>query len=53
MDNKEMLETAIQKLSSIDAESIETVQIEHTKYDDGSVGFAVNITFPATVKEEE
>ena len=47
-----MLEIAVQTLSSFDVNIIETVQLERTKYDDGSVGYSVNVTFPAKVKED-
>lgn len=53
MDNKRMLDTAIETLSTLDAESIDTVQLERTKYDDGSVGYSVNVVFPASVQKEK
>lgn len=52
MENEKMLEIAVQTLSSFDVNIIETVQLERTKYDDGSVGYSVNVTFPAKVKED-
>ncbi|MEK3886538.1 hypothetical protein [Bacillus sp. FSL K6-3431] len=51
MENEKMLEIAIQTLSAFDPKAIETVQLERTKYDDGSVGYSVNVTFPAEEKE--
>lgn len=53
MGNEKMLEIAIQTLKTFDPESIETVQLERTQYDDGSVGYAVNITFPAKDTERK
>jgi len=47
MENEKMLSTAIELLKDIDLEKVEIVQVDNTKYDDGSVGFAVDITFPA------
>lgn len=51
LENEKMLEIAIQTLSAFDPKAIETVQLERTKYDDGSVGYSVNVTFPAEEKE--
>ena len=42
-----LIELAIQSLSEVDVSKIETVEINQTKYDDDSVGYSVNLTFPA------
>ncbi|MEB6549088.1 hypothetical protein MXL46_08260 [Heyndrickxia sporothermodurans] len=47
MDNKKMLDTAIEMLQQLSTEGIETVQIDNTNYDDGSVRFTVDVTYPA------
>ncbi|GIN93332.1 hypothetical protein J22TS1_43830 [Siminovitchia terrae] len=47
MNNEKILATAIELLQELNVGSIETVQINQTKYDDGSVGFTVDITYPA------
>lgn len=43
----ELLELAVKKLKDVDIKQLETVEINQTKYDDGSVGYSVNLTFPA------
>lgn len=53
MENEKMIEFAVQSLQSFNPDDIETVQLERTKYDDGSVGYSVNVTFPAKDKEDE
>jgi len=50
MKNELLLKQAIELLQKVDPEELEIVQIENTKYDDGSVGFNVSLTYPA---EEE
>lgn len=45
--NEEIIETAIKMLKELDLDEVETIQIDNTKYDDGSVGFNVGVTFPA------
>lgn len=52
MDNKKMLDTAIEMLQGFSTKDIETVQIDNTKYDDGSVRFTVDVTYPATVVDQ-
>lgn len=42
-----MLEKAIELLQKIDPNELEIVQIDNTKYDDGSIGFNVSVTYPA------
>lgn len=46
MNNKELLNLAIQLLNEVNSNDLETVQVNHTKYDDGSVGFTVDLTYP-------
>jgi len=41
-----MLEMAINTLSEVVITDLETVEVNQTKYDDGSVGFTVELTFP-------
>ncbi|MEK5070717.1 hypothetical protein [Sporosarcina sp. FSL K6-1508] len=53
MENYEVLHYAIEALESIRAEDAEIVQMENTKYDDGSVCFTVSVTFPAKIKVKE
>lgn len=53
MENYEVLHYAIEALEGIRAEDAEIVQMENTKYDDGSVCFTVSVTFPAKIKVEE
>lgn len=50
MENKQMIGTAISMLKGIDPNTIEVINFDRTAYDDGSVGFSVNITTPATHK---
>lgn len=50
MKNEKLLRQAIELLQATNTEQLETVQINHTKYDDGSIGFSVELTYPA--KEE-
>ncbi|MDN6670667.1 MAG: hypothetical protein L0L07_00080 [Staphylococcus equorum] len=45
MNNKELLNLAIQLLNEVNSNDLETVQVNHTKYDDGSVGFTVDLTY--------
>lgn len=50
MKNEQILKQAIELLQGVYPDELETVQINHTKYDDGSIGFSVELTYPA--KEE-
>lgn len=43
----DLLSLAINTLMKVDTEDLETVEVNQTKYDDGSVGYSVNLTFPA------
>ena len=47
-----MIDLAVQTLQSFNEEDIETVQLDRTKYDDGSVGYSVNVTFLAKETED-
>ncbi len=51
MKNEQLLKQAIELLKGVNPNELETVQINHTKYDDGSIGFSVELTYPA--KEEQ
>lgn len=52
MNNAEMLVVAIQALDKVNPKEVETVQINHTIYDNGSRGLSVEITYPETEKPE-
>lgn len=47
MENELLLAQAIELLKSVNPKDLEIVQIENTKYDDGSTGFNVSLTYPA------
>ena len=47
MKNEEILKQAIELLKSLDLTDAESVQINNTKYDDGSTSFEVEVSFPA------
>lgn len=47
MKNKQILKQAIELLQTVNSDELETVQINHTKYDDGSIGFSVELVYPA------
>lgn len=49
---QELIDLAVNKLMRVPIESIETTEINQTKYDDGSVGWSVNLTFPAKETNE-
>jgi len=53
MNNREMIDYAVQALDKVNPNEVETVQINHTIYDDGSKGLSVEVTYPATEKPEE
>lgn len=46
MKNEQLLKQAIELLQGVNPDELETVQINHTKYDDGSIGFSVELTYP-------
>jgi hypothetical protein len=50
MKNEFLLKQAIELLQEVNPTELETVQINHTRYDDGSIGFSVELTYPS--KEE-
>ena len=52
MNNTKILQQAIELLKEVNPVDLETVQINHTKFDDGSVGFNVELTYPASEFEE-
>lgn len=52
MDKKKMIKTAISMLKDIDPETIEVINFDRTEYDDGSVGFSVNLTTPPKKKAD-
>ncbi len=52
MKNEILLQQAIELLQAAKPDELETVQINHTNYDDGSVGFTVDLTYPAKDVEE-
>ncbi|MCT1904108.1 hypothetical protein [Oceanobacillus sojae] len=47
MKNEAILKQAIELLKEVNTSELETVEISHTKYDDGSIGFSVDLTYPA------
>lgn len=47
MKNEKLLKQAIELLQEVNSSELETVQINHTKYDDGSIGFNVELIYPA------
>ncbi len=46
MEKEQILKQAIEMLQDVNTDELETVQINHTKYDDGSVGFTVELVYP-------
>ncbi|MDY0395418.1 hypothetical protein ACFSMW_13480 [Virgibacillus halophilus] len=52
MKNELLLKQAIELLQRVNPYELEIVQIDNTKYDDGSVGFNVSLTYPAEEAEE-
>lgn len=51
-DMQDLIDLAVNKLMEVPIESIETVELNQTKYDDGSVGWSVNLTFPAKESDD-
>jgi len=47
--NERLLSDAISQLKALDLSGAESVQINHTKYDDGSTLFEVGVAYPAEV----
>jgi len=52
MKNEKLLKQAIELLQEVNPDDLEIVQIENTKYDDGSVGFSVELIYPGADVEE-
>lgn len=52
MDKNQMVQNAILMLGGVNPETLETINFERTEYDDGSVGFSVNLTTPPTKKNK-
>lgn len=46
MKNELLLKQAMELLKGVNPDELETVQVNHTKYDDGSIGFSVELTYP-------
>ncbi len=49
MKNEQLLKQAVELLQTANSDELETVQINHTKYDDGSIGVSVELTYPKKV----
>lgn len=47
MKNEILLKQAIELLKEVNPDEIETIQINNAKYDDDSIGFSVELTYPA------
>lgn len=52
-DMQELLDLAVNKLMRVSVSDVETVEVNQTQYDDGSVGFTVDLTFPAKTEQEK
>lgn len=46
MRNEDILKQAIDLLKGLDLTGVESVQINNTKFDDGSILFEVGVSFP-------
>lgn len=53
MNKKQMIDSAIEMLKAVDPETVEVINFDRTDYDDGSVGFSVNLTTPAKKEPTE
>ena len=53
MDNKRMIEIAIETLTSFDTKHIENIELERNTYSDGSAGYTVNVIFIADESERK
>ncbi len=53
MKNELLLKQAIELLQEVNPDELETVRVDHTKYDDGSVDFTVELTYPSNDKPFE
>lgn len=52
MKNKTVLSQVIELLQQVNPDELETVQIENTHFDDGSIGFIIELTYPTKDTEE-
>lgn len=53
MNNEVLIKQAIELLRSVDPDELEIVQIDNTKYDDGSVGLNIGLSYPAARSEDK
>lgn len=53
MDKKIILEFAKAILNSTHADKLETLHIDHTEYDDGSISVSIEMSYPAPKNPEE
>lgn len=53
MDNQQVLNQAVELLKGLDLTGSESVQINNTKFDDGSTLIEVAVSYPATVETDE
>jgi len=53
MENEKILNQAIELLKGLDIANAESVQINNTKYDDGSTCIEVGVSYPATVVKHD
>lgn len=53
VDNQKILNQAIELLRGLDLTDSESVQFNHTKFDDGSSLFEVGISYPAPVEDAD
>lgn len=52
MSNEILLKQTIKLLQDVNPDEIDAVQINHTKYDDGSIGFSVELIYPSKKETE-
>lgn len=52
MKNEVLIKQAIELLQGINPDELEIVQIDNTKYDDGSIGLNIGLTYPATSEDK-
>lgn len=53
MDNEAVLKQAVDLLKGLDLTNAESVQINNTKYDDGSSCIEVGVSYPAAIVEHD
>lgn len=46
------MDLAVEILNNTKIQELETVEVSETEYDDGSVGVAINLTYPADKTEK-